>query len=281
MAAVCEIRSDDDLALAIEAQTEIVQISAANITQALRWIKKVPSETIVIFEANTASALKKVSGKVDAIIAGPRVLKINNLSKSIERLMGKRKPLVKFCGVRSWQQALACQKMGIDFIGLNFIPSDPRRISYQLAQQIIQKMKEHKKSGIQFVGVFQDQDLSEVNTAAEKLGLDFIQLSGRELISYIKKCKRPVIKEISLTRISSLNTASRYSAVCKYIALNSFRPSLNHRALKKCSFPYLLGGNISPDQMKELQSSSLLGFNLSTDLARSELDFKKVKQALL
>lgn len=281
MTAVCEIRSDDDLAMALGNEAEVISIHTSNIQQASRWIKKIPQETIVIFEALSSSALKRISGKVDAILVGPKVLKMKDLSKNIERLVGKPKPLIKMCGIRSLEQAVYCQKLGVDLIGLNFVPSSHRRISYQLGQQIIQKIRQDKKSAIKIVGVFQDQDLSEVNTAAEKLDLDYIQLSGGELISYMKKCQRPVIKEVSIVRTSSLNTAAKYASASKYISLDWSRAGVDYRLLKKCAYPYFLGGNIT-DRIRDIQKNLRpLGLNISSSIeTEGEIDLKKIRKIL-
>jgi phosphoribosylanthranilate isomerase len=245
-------------------------------------VKKIPSDKIVICEATSFSTVKKLPKRVDAIIAGPKILKRNDLSKNIERLIGKPKPLIKICGIRSLEQAVYCQKMGADLIGLNFIPSNHRRISYQLGEQIIQKIRQDKKSDLKVVGVFQDHDLSEVNTAAEKLNLDFIQLSGGELISYVKKCKRPVIKEVSIVRKSSLNTAARFASSSKYISLDWARVGFDPRLLKKCAYPYFIGGEIGADNIRDLQAKlHPMGINVSKGIeTEGEIDLMKIRKIL-
>lgn len=48
------------------------------------------------------------------------------------------------------------------------------------------------------VGVFQDQDLAEVNRIAREAGLDLIQLHGRETVEYISKLELPCIKVVHI-----------------------------------------------------------------------------------
>ena len=88
--------------------------------------------------------------------------------------MGER-TLVKICGICDVEAALAAVEGGADLLGFHFCDSK-RRITPDDAVKILDELPE----GPALVGVFIDQPAREVNSIAEFLGLDIIQLHGSE-----------------------------------------------------------------------------------------------------
>jgi phosphoribosylanthranilate isomerase len=101
---------------------------------------------------------------------------------------------IKICGITNVEDALIAQECGADYIGLIFVPSSPRSVSIATARAI----KNAVNKSLPVVGVFADQDLSEVNELASSLDLDFVQLHGEEPLDYCKRIKRPRIKVFTL-----------------------------------------------------------------------------------
>ncbi|GAC1652517.1 MAG: phosphoribosylanthranilate isomerase [Candidatus Dormibacteraceae bacterium] len=87
--------------------------------------------------------------------------------------------LVKICGICDVEAGLAAAEGGADLLGFHFCDSK-RRITVDDAVQIIDELPE----GPALVGVFIDQDPREVESIAEFLGLDIIQLHGSERAPY-------------------------------------------------------------------------------------------------
>jgi phosphoribosylanthranilate isomerase len=83
--------------------------------------------------------------------------------------------LVKICGICDVDSALAAVEAGADLLGFHFCDS-PRRITVDEATRILDELPE----GPALVGVFIDQPPREVNSIAEFLDLDIVQLHGRE-----------------------------------------------------------------------------------------------------
>jgi phosphoribosylanthranilate isomerase len=83
--------------------------------------------------------------------------------------------LVKICGLCDVESALAAAEAGADLLGFHFCDSQ-RRITPDQAVEILDELPE----GPALVGVFIDQDPREVNSIAEFLGLDIVQLHGSE-----------------------------------------------------------------------------------------------------
>lgn len=101
---------------------------------------------------------------------------------------------VKICGIRSDMAAKTAVYSGAKFLGFNFASGSKRRITPVFAKQIIDQIKNQ----VNVVGVFQNQDLEEVNRIAGVLDLDYIQLHGDEDEEYVKNVERPVIKVLQL-----------------------------------------------------------------------------------
>jgi phosphoribosylanthranilate isomerase len=138
--------------------------------------------------------------------------------------------LVKICGVRSPEVALAAAEAGADFIGLLFAESR-RRVTPQECYDIVEALKAKRTTqgpdaefdgpargdvsarswfGVWadaieqsatrwrplIVGVFADMPVEEVNDIANTAGLDLVQLSGGETQGYIERIDKPVIRAI-------------------------------------------------------------------------------------
>jgi phosphoribosylanthranilate isomerase len=138
---------------------------------------------------------------------------------------------VKICGCMCPDDALVASDAGADFIGLIFAPQSRRRLDVEEAQAIIEAVGRPLREREQVeppplytgpegdpaewfrhgaaaldrllaqkrpltVGVFENQDMEEVNTIADEAGLDLIQLSGREPWDDCLLANRQVIKAV-------------------------------------------------------------------------------------
>lgn len=85
---------------------------------------------------------------------------------------------------------------GVDWIGLNFVPSSRRFVDEQQAILLSRKVG----GRIPLVGVFQDQELGEIEAILRKVPLDAIQLHGRESLEFCSRLPRPVWKVFHVGR---------------------------------------------------------------------------------
>ncbi|TWU28431.1 phosphoribosylanthranilate isomerase [Bythopirellula polymerisocia] len=83
---------------------------------------------------------------------------------------------IKICGITRISDALDTVDAGADAIGLNFYPESKRYVTPATAQQIVAAVGD----SVACVGVFVNSPASEVNSIAETLGLDWVQLHGNE-----------------------------------------------------------------------------------------------------
>lgn len=83
---------------------------------------------------------------------------------------------VKVCGITSPEDARLAAEAGADAIGLVFWTGSPRRVDLQAARRISQALPPH----VLRVGVFVDADRETLARAADRAGLDLLQLHGEE-----------------------------------------------------------------------------------------------------
>ena len=84
-------------------------------------------------------------------------------------------PIIKICGITRAEDLALCEELGVEMIGLNFVPSSPRRVTVAQAKKLRSAVKQ---CGV--IGVFQDQSDEEVQKIAEEVGLDGVQVYGSE-----------------------------------------------------------------------------------------------------
>lgn len=132
---------------------------------------------------------------------------------------------VKICGLSQPEHVAAAREAGAHFIGLVFAEHSPRRVTVEQARRLAALLPRPAEpplvalplpaghtSALWFercaaateslierrrpllVGVFADQPASLVNSIADAVGLDFVQLSGHERWEDCLLIRRPVIK---------------------------------------------------------------------------------------
>lgn len=154
---------------------------------------------------------------------------------------------VKICGIRTVDAAIAAVDAGADFLGFNFVPNSKRRITKQQAK----KISDTVRGKITLVGVFQNQDMEEVNGIAKYVGLDFVQLHGKEDNEYIQKVKRPVIKSFTLLDKPEVIQAE-YFMLDRVAQGQGDIVSLEKAALLARNFLLFLAGGLTPENVKKI-----------------------------
>ena len=91
--------------------------------------------------------------------------------------------MVKICGIKTFEDALAAVEAGADMLGFNFYPPSSRYIDppdcARLNAKLQARLGEDAKR-IQTVGVFVNLPVERVRTILLECGLDLAQLSGDE-----------------------------------------------------------------------------------------------------
>jgi phosphoribosylanthranilate isomerase len=83
---------------------------------------------------------------------------------------------IKICGVTSERQAVACADAGADAIGVNFVASSRRRVTRDVAREIVHAVG----ARVLVVGVVADEPIDAMLALRSATGLGCLQLHGDE-----------------------------------------------------------------------------------------------------
>ena len=136
-----------------------------------------------------------------------------------ENMKKTKKTLVKICGLRRPEDAMAANCLKPDLAGFILSPGFRRSIDPEQAQ----RLRRILTPDIRTVGVFVDAPLEEIMQAAEGGWIDMIQLHGREDRDYITKLTDltdlPLIKAFRIHEKRDLEAAAASPA--RWILLDS------------------------------------------------------------
>jgi phosphoribosylanthranilate isomerase len=99
-------------------------------------------------------------------------------------------PWVKVCGITTVEDALMAAGLGVEAIGLNFVPESPRCVTLKTARAIAEALP----AGVLRVGIFRDASETTVDRIAGEIGLDRLQLHGGEDPEWCSRRTTTVIK---------------------------------------------------------------------------------------
>ncbi len=185
--------------------------------------------------------------------------------------------LVKICGVSDPKHARAAAAFGADFVGMVFAPSK-RQVTLGQAKGIAKALG--KESGQRpssadiatiedalakrrplLVGVFADQDPDTINSIAEEVGLDLVQLSGSEPWEMNEHLSLPILKCMKVRKQESAPEVLQHYHGDAVLLLDPFvegtyggtGTTLDWRVAGAIAreTPTVLAGGLTPDNVAE------------------------------
>ena len=257
MDALLEVHTLGELETALETKASIIGVNnrdlhtfQVNTKSFIKLQAQIPSSRLKVAESGySPESAASLQGFANAVLIGSTIMRCENMAESIQQIKTPKK-LFKACGIRSVEDAVHCEEQNIAFLGLNFVPSSKRVIDIETARAIISVLKNTYS-----VGVFQNQPLDEVNSIAQKLGLDFVQLSGQESVAYCEQITLPVIKTLGL---SGLDSARAYEEVVTMFIIDGAVPGsgqgYDYSRLTgfKTIRPFLVAGGVNIDNARQI-----------------------------
>ena len=126
---------------------------------------------------------------------------------------------VKLCGITNADDAALCVAEGADALGFIFVEKSPRAVTPEIAAQIVKLMP----PSVMSVGVFADASLAEIERIVALVGLDAVQLHGKEAPAYcaLLKSRVKVIKVFFPKDESILADMRRYAAAVDMMLIDT------------------------------------------------------------
>lgn len=110
---------------------------------------------------------------------------------------------IKICGFTRLDDLISAFEFGADAAGFNFFKGSKRYIKPEPCRQIISAAP----GEMEFVGVFVNENPQTINSIADNVGLDWVQLSGDEDEEDILSIEKRTIKVIRPESVKDLATA--------------------------------------------------------------------------
>ena len=111
---------------------------------------------------------------------------------------------IKICGLTRAEDVQAAVKAGADAIGFVFTAS-PRRISIDKAIEL----SAYVPGGVLRVGLFLNQDRSEIERVTASVPLDILQFHGSETEQQCNRFKLPWLKAVAMENAESVKAAEQ------------------------------------------------------------------------
>ncbi len=170
---------------------DTMQIDLATTNHLAHFLKE---DQIIISASGikTKNDIQKLLPSATRFLIGTSLMSSPDPESLLRDLKDRRSdaPSIKVCGITNSADAIMAVDAGADFIGMILTSSSKRQVSLSEAHDIRRVVGNRAK----VVGVFQNQNLDEVNQIANELILDFIQLHGEEDSEFVNACAKPVIK---------------------------------------------------------------------------------------
>ncbi|MBU2099627.1 phosphoribosylanthranilate isomerase, partial [Candidatus Micrarchaeota archaeon] len=295
MDAVVEVNNKRELNKVLNTSAEIILINNRNLNSfkinlntTKKIIKEIPKKKrkkITVISAsgiNKRKDVKEFSGKTDALLVGTAFMESDNIETTFRMLCGL--PLVKICGITNQTDAGNAIKAGASFLGFNFYRKSPRYMKPKNAAKIIKTVP----SGIQSVGVFVNQEKSEVKKIKRICKLDLLQFHGKESPKYCAEFKNEnIIKTIRVKNKNSLKLLRKFNTKFKLLDSfdenfyggtgkifdHSFTGKLNHNI-------FLAGGLNSKNVCRAIKTVNPFAVDVCSGVEKfpGKKDFVKIKQ---
>ena len=266
-----EVHSEEELTRALKLKPKIIGVNSRNLHDFsidrqlfFEITAKIPKGIIKVAESGIKN-IKDIPEDYQGALVGSEIMKHPFPKLKIKELTDK--PIIKLCGIRSLEQARLCESLGVDMIGVNFVPRSRRKVSAELAREISLQC-----TSTIVVGIFENQAAPEVNRLAEQAKLSAIQLSGGE--ENLENYALPIIKTI---RPGETKPTAAFLTIIDAEKAGSGK-IFDHSSIGPRE-PSLIAGGITLEIAKKLQKASQpLGFDTASGIeSDGEVNLSKIE----
>jgi phosphoribosylanthranilate isomerase len=171
--------------------------------------------------------------------------------------------VVKICGVRTLEDALAAVDAGADMLGFNFYPPSPRYIDPAACAGLVARMSAARVRLPKLAGVFVNEPPDTISRILRTCSLDYAQLSGDESPEDLLRLDGRAFKAIRPRDVAgALDLARRYGrAAPPAVLLDASATGLyggsgavadwSVAAALAAEMPLMLAGGLTPENVAE------------------------------
>lgn len=127
---------------------------------------------------------------------------------------------VKICGITNLEDARLAADLGAHALGFIFYPKSPRAVAPDAARDIIRALPPF----VLTVGVFVDEEAGVVRDLATTVGLDWVQVHGRESPAYCRALGHRVIKGLRVKGEEIFGELNEYKGAVQAFLLDAYKP---------------------------------------------------------
>jgi len=213
MDVIVEVHDEAEMGRAIGLRASIIGINnrdlktlRTDLSVTERLAPMVPGGVILIAESGISSRedVERLAPCVDAFLVGSSLMSSTDIVGAARSLVHGR---VKLCGLTRVEDVELAATAGATHAGFVFVPGTPRAVDPCEAVNLVGAAR-HR--GLKTVGVFRDDETADIVGTAEKLGLDAVQLHGREDAAAIRRALPQAIETWALCGVTE-TVASRRS----------------------------------------------------------------------
>lgn len=184
---------------------------------------------------------------------------------------------VKICGITRVPDALLAADAGADAIGVNLVPSSPRRVDEVEARAIADAVR----GRVTVVGVVADLDAPAMRALRDQVGLDLLQLHGDESPGLLEEMLPAAYKALRIGGPLDVARAGRFGGDRLLVdarvegALGGTGQSFDWRLVEELARQrrLILAGGLTPDTVaRAVGSIRPWGVDVASGVERSARD---------
>ncbi len=205
MGVLTETANEEEVQRAINLQAKVIGINNRNlhdltvdIERTPQLAQAIPTDRIIISESGIKhnQHIQKLQTHANGFLIGSSLMVEEDLNSAVRRLIYGEN---KVCGLTRAEDCQSAYQNGAYFGGLIFAPKSKRLVTLQQAKNLIVSVP------LKFVGVFQNQEISEICQIADELKLFAVQLHGDENQAFINKLRQKLAKNVEIWRAISVD----------------------------------------------------------------------------
>lgn len=201
MGILTEVSNEEELHRAVNLGAKVIGINNRNLrdlttdlnrTKELSpLIRKLAPEAAVISESGIYShqQVRDLAEYADGFLIGSSLMAEKNLELAVRKvILGEN----KVCGLTQPEDAAKAYQAGAVFGGLIFVKNSPRYVDMETARLTM------SGAPLQFVGVFQNEEVGFILKTVSELGLKAVQLHGQEDQQFVDDLKAQLPESVEI-----------------------------------------------------------------------------------